>query len=173
MVGLHIQFLDRLPKYQHLGELADAEGLDEDVRWYQRRQGQLRRLLHLVSTILGVSLLSVGALRNVINLAITPPAELLPIAPVMSYGLYYTGFLASIYIPTHRTLKEVGQSLAERLVWQSLGAHATWRQRLEEQQAISVQLGLRDSALQELQQGLAVLAPFLASISSLALGIDG
>jgi hypothetical protein len=170
MLGLHIQFLGRLPKYQHLGEPPGAESLDEEVLWYRHRQGQLQRILRLVSAMFGVSLLSVGALRNIINAAITSPAELFPTGPVMSYGLYYTGLIASIYVPAHRTLKLVGQSLAERLLSQSLGAHPTWKQRLEEQQAISTDLGLRDSALQELQQGLAVLAPFLASISSLVLG---
>jgi hypothetical protein len=65
----------------------------------------------------------------------------------------------------------VGQALAERLVWQSLGVNPTWKHRLEEQQAISIQLGLQGSALQDLQQGLAVLAPFLASISSLTLDL--
>jgi len=173
MVGLHIQFLGRLPKYQHLGEAPGSESLDEEMLWYQRRRGQLQRLLRLVSAMLGVSLLSVGGLRNIINSAVASPAEMLPTGPVMSYGLYYTGLLASIYVPAHRTLKAVGQSLAERLVWQSLGAHSTWKQRFEEQQAVSTQLGLRDSALQELQQGLAVLAPFLASISSLAIGTGG
>ncbi|MCY1077096.1 hypothetical protein [Archangium lansingense] len=173
MVGLHIQLLGRLPKYQHLGEPPGAESLNEDVLWYQRHQRQLRRLLRLVSTILGLSILSVGALRNLINSAITSPAELLSTAPVMSYGLYYTGIIASLYVPAHRTLKDVGQVLAERLVWQTLGTHPTWKQRFEEQQAVRTQLGLRDSALHELQQGLSVLAPFLASISSLAIGSGG
>jgi hypothetical protein len=171
LVGIHLQLLARLPKYQHLGEAPGAESLEEEVLWYQRRQAQLKRFLSLTSALLGVSMLSVGALRNLINASVAPSAsaEMLPTTSVMSYGFYYSGLIASLYVPAHKTLKDVGQALAERLVWQSLGAHPTWKQRQEEQQAVRDHLGLQDSALQELQQGLAVFAPLLASISSLVL----
>jgi hypothetical protein len=46
----------------------------------------------------------------------------------------------------------------------------TWKEWFDELQAVRAWLGLRDSALQELQQGLAVLAPLLASLSTLILG---
>ncbi|MFL5359317.1 hypothetical protein [Archangium sp.] len=173
LVGIHLQFLGRLPKYQQLAEHPGPESLDEDVRWYLLHQAQMRRFLRAAATVLGISMLGVGALRNVLNEVLPASAEPFPIEPVMSYGLYYTGLIASLYVPAHRTQKQVGQALAERLVWQTLGAHPTWKQRLEEQQAIRDHLGLRDSAIQELQQGLAVLAPFLASLSSLALGAGG
>ncbi|MCY1083434.1 hypothetical protein [Archangium lansingense] len=173
LVGIHLQLLGRLPKYQYLGEPLGSESLDEEVLWYQRQQSQLRRFLNLAAAHLGISILSVGAFRNLINMAIAFSAEPLPTAPIMSYGLYYTALIASLYMPAHNTLKGVGQALADRLVWQSLGAHPTWKQRLEEQQAVRNQLGLQGSALQEFQQGLAVFAPFIASISSLALGTGG
>lgn len=175
LVGIHLQLLGRLPKYQHLGEAPDAENLEEEVLWYQRRQAQLRRFLRLSSALLGTSMLGVGALRHLINALVSPsaPAELLPTTSVMSYGLYYSLLMASLYVPVHKTLRDVGQALAERLVWQSLGAQPTWKQRQEEQQAIRDHLGLQGSALQELQQGLAVFAPLLASLSSLLLGTSG
>lgn len=173
LVGIHLQLLERLPKYQHLGEPLGAESLDEEVLWYQRRQALLRRFLRISSAINGISILGLGATHNVINLVLPSSAEPLPIGPVMSYGLYYTGLLASLYGPASYTLKKVGEALAERLVWQALGAHPTWKQRFEEQQAVRKHLGLRGSALQDIQQGLAVLAPFLASLSSLALGPGG
>jgi hypothetical protein len=67
----------------------------------------------------------------------------------------------------------LGQGLAERLVRQSLDVDADWKQSFEEQRTASTYLGLQGSALQELQQGLTVLAPLLASISSLVLGSGG
>jgi hypothetical protein len=170
LVGIHLQLLVHLPRYQHLGAPLGWKSLDEEVLWYQRQQAQLRRCLRLSSVSLGVSILSVSAFRDIVNAALPSSAEPFPTAPVLSYGLYYTGLIACIYLPAHNTLKQVGSALAERLVWQALGAHPTWKQRLEEQQAIRNHLGLQGSALQELQQGLAVLAPLLASISSLALG---
>jgi hypothetical protein len=171
LVGIHLQLLGRLPKYQHLGEAPGAESLEEEVLWYQRRQAQLKRALRLSSALFGASMLSVGALRHLINAAVpsSASAELIPATSVMSYGIYYSVLMASLYVPAHMTLKDVGQALAERLVWQSLGAHPTWKQRHEEQQAIRDHLGLQGSALQELQQGLAVFAPLLASLSSLLL----
>ncbi|HEY0095320.1 MAG TPA: hypothetical protein VGB96_13390, partial [Archangium sp.] len=102
MVGVHLQLLDRLPQY-HPGEPPEPRSLEEDVLWYQHRRGQLRRLLRLTSFILALSIVSVGALRNLLNAAMATPAEQLPIAPVMSYGLYYTGLIATIYVPAHQT----------------------------------------------------------------------
>jgi hypothetical protein len=91
----------------------------------------------------------------------------------MVFGIYYTWVLAIIYLPIRKSLTEVGQVLAEGLVRQSLVGRVTWKQWFEEQQAVRTYLGLHGSALQDIQQGLSVLAPLLASISSLALGSQG
>jgi hypothetical protein len=78
--------------------------------------------------------------------------------------------LAIIYLPIRKTLNEVGQSLAEGLVRPSLGTRISWKQWGEEQKAVRTYLGLQGSGLQDLQQGLSVLAPLLASLSSLVFG---
>ena len=35
---------------------------------------------------------------------------------VLGFGVYYTGILASVYLPTRKTLTDVGEALAARFV---------------------------------------------------------
>ncbi len=81
--------------------------------------------------------------------------------------------MASIYLPIRKTLVDVGESLSERLIQHSPGPRAPWKERSEAQQATHTYLRLQESALQELQQGLSVLAPLLAGISSRILSPGG
>jgi hypothetical protein len=173
MFSVHAQLLTR-PRESSAGrEKPEAASLREEVLRYQYFRSRLERYLGFSATLTGISLLNVGALRDLLNEASPGPAELLPAGIVMAYGIYFTGMLAIIYLPAHRTLKELGQGLAERLVRQSLDVDADWKQSFEEQRTASTYLGLQGSALQELQQGLTVLAPLLASISALVLGSGG
>ncbi len=133
----------------------------------------MKVFLSLCALILGSSILSADAMRNLLNQAIATPTGALQKAPVLGHGVYYSGLLASVYLPANKTLKDIGHLLAERLLQQSPGAHATWKQRYEEQQAARAWLGLQGSPLQELQQALSVLTPLFASLSSLALGPGG
>ncbi|AKJ08401.1 hypothetical protein ATI61_12724 [Archangium gephyra] len=170
IIGVHTQLIGRLRELRHHSGATGSGALDEDVRWYQRQEVLLKRFLTLCAIMLGCSIVSVGALRNLLNQAISTSTETLPTAPVLGYGIYCTGLLASVYLPAHNTLKRVDHLLAEQMLQQSPGAPTTWKQRYEEQQAAHAWLGLQGSALQDLQQGLSVLTPLLASISSLVLG---
>jgi hypothetical protein len=170
---VHVQLLGQWSRIPPLGEETGVGDLDENVLRYLRLRSQLRRFLLINALNIVVSILCVGMLRNLFNEALPTRPELFPAEPVVSYGVYYTGLIASGYLPIRKTLADVGQALAERLLRQSLGAGATWKERLEELQAARTHLGLQESAMQELQQGLSVLAPFLASLSSLALGTGG
>lgn len=169
MASAAVQLLVRRSEYRRREEQHPSENLDEDVRWYQECRSRLRWFLNLTAVVIGTSLLGVGAIRNLLNLSSPTPAEMFPIVPVMGYGVYYSGLILGSYLPIDRLLKDVGRTLTTRLVHQSLGEGATWKQRAEEEQAARVYLGLQSSALQELQQGLTVLTPLLASISSLIL----
>jgi hypothetical protein len=168
-----IQLLARFPEYKRREEQHTLEDLDEDVRWYQESRSRLRWFLNLTAIVAGTSLLSLGALRNLINLANPAPTELFPITSIMGYGIYYTGILGAFYLTVGKILKDVGQTLTARLVHQALGERATWKQRSEQQQAARVYLGLRYSAFQELQRGITVLTPLFASIFSLLLSPSG
>jgi hypothetical protein len=169
ILGLHLQLIDRLPELQRRAEQPETGGLEEDVRWYQRCREQLGLFLALCGVFLGTLILSLSSLRHLLNETL-PPTSVLPTSPILGYGVYYTGLLGSAYLPTHRSLKSVGQTLAERLVRQSLPASVTWKQRHEEREAARTSLGLQGSPLQDFQQGISILTPLLASISSLILG---
>lgn len=172
ILGLHLQFIERLPEFQHRAEQPGSGGLEEDVRWYQRCREQLGLFLTLCGVIMGTSLLSLSSLRHLLNEAL-PPTTVFPTSPILGYGVYYSGLLASAYLPAHRALKNVGQALAEQLARPSSGAALTLKQRHEEREAARTWLGLQRSVLQDFQQALSILTPLLASISSLILGPDG
>jgi hypothetical protein len=167
---VHVQLLGQLPEAPSHEKQAGAGALEEDVLRYLKLRSQSRRFLGLAALTIANSILSVGILRDLFNEALPAQPELFPAEPVVSYGIYFTGLLASAYLPLRKTLADLGEALADRLLRQTLGAGATWKERSEEQQAARTYLGLHESALQELQQSLSVLAPLLASLSSLALG---
>ena len=170
---VHVQLLRLSPASPSQGKQPEAGDLDEDVRRYLRLRAQLRLFLGLIALILGTSVLSIGLSRNLLNEAFPSRPELFPAAPIVGYGVYYTGLVASGYVPMRKTLMDVGEALAERLVRQSLGAHAPWKARFEELQAARAYLGMQESALQELQQGITVLAPLLGGLSSLLFSPGG
>jgi hypothetical protein len=170
MFGVHLQLIGQLrPSASRLEEPA-PERLAEDVRRYQRLRSRLERLLSFCAANIGFTILIPGQMRNLLKETAPGPLELMPAGSVVIFGVYFTWLLAIIYLPIRKTRNEVGQALAEDLVQHSIESPVTWRQWLEERQAIRSRLGLQGSGLQDLQQGLAVLAPLLAGISSLVLG---
>jgi hypothetical protein len=169
LFAVHVQLIGLLPKDQGHGEEPGSQYLEEDVLRYLRLRTQLKRFLSILAGITCVVILQAGAWSNLLNKRSAAQQELVPASFVVAYGLYFTGLLACSYLPAHDTLTKVGEVLANRLVRHSLRARTTWKEWSDEQQAVRTYLGLQSSALQELQQGIAVLAPFIASISSLAL----
>lgn len=167
---VHVQLLGQLPEAPSHGKEARAGDLEEDVPRYLQLRSRARQFLGLSAITIGISILSVGIIRNLLNQGLPSRPELFPADPVVNYGIYFTGLIASVYLPLRKTEADVGEALATRLLRQTLGASATWKERAEEQQAARTYLGLEESALQELQQGLSVLAPLLASLFSLVLG---
>jgi hypothetical protein len=171
--GVHVQLLRCLPETPPRAGESQGEGLEEEVRRYQRLRSQLGQFLSLSAALIGLVILNMGVLRNLLQEVAPALLEVLPTAGFMGYGLYYSGLLASAYLPAHKTLTAVGEGLAERLVLQSSPARTNWKEWTEEHQAVRGYLGLQGSALQDLQQGLTVLSPLLASLSSLLLGVSG
>ncbi|WP_375769059.1 hypothetical protein NR798_46570 [Archangium gephyra] len=169
-LSVHVQLAGRPPR--PLSEAAEtaAESLEGEVRRYQQLRAQLKRCLGFAGAIISATLLTIGALRNLLIEAIPTQPDVLPATAVMGFGLYFTGCLAIIYLPASKALSEAGESLAARLVPPAPEAHTGWKQWSEEHQAVRTYLGLEGSALHELQQGLTLLSPFIASLSTLLLG---
>ena len=173
LFGAHIQLIDWLSEEPGTDVDADLRKREEDVLRYLRLRAQLKRSLGFITAIISVAILHAGAFNSLLNKASAAPAKPIPVSFVMAYGAYFTGLLACAYLPAYTTLTKVGEALAHRLVQQSISARVTWKDWFEELQAVRIYLGLQVSALQEFQQGFAVLTPFLASLSSLAIGAGG
>ena len=173
MFGVHLQLDVQFRQSPQPLEEPQAERLAGDVERYQQLRSRLDRLLGLCSANIGLSILITGALSSLLSEVAPGPPGLLPAGSVVVFGVYYTWLLAIIYLPIRKTLNDVGGTLAEELVRQSVVSRVSWRQWFEERQAIRTWLGLQGSALQDLQQGLSVLAPLLAGISSLTFGSGG
>ncbi|MFL5351617.1 hypothetical protein, partial [Archangium sp.] len=173
MFGVHLQLSVQFHPSPTRLEQPEEERLAEDVRRYQQLRSRLERLLGLCAANIGLFILVTGSLRNLLHETAPGPPELLPAGSVVVFGVYYTWLLAIIYLPIRKTLNDVGQTLAEELARQSVESRFTWKQWFEERQAIRIGLGLQGSSLQDLQQGLSVLTPLLAGISSLAFGSGG
>lgn len=173
MLSAHVQLLAYPWEPVSRGEESVAEGLDAELLRYQRLRSRLERLLLFSAVTLGTATLSLGAFRNLLNELAPSQAGVLEPSRVLGFGVYYTGILASVYLPTRKTLMDVGEVLAARFVGETPAVGMSWKDWSQEQQAVRAWLGLQSTALQDFQQGLSVLAPLLASLSSLALGAGG
>ncbi|MDY7232139.1 hypothetical protein [Hyalangium rubrum] len=169
MVGVHVQLIGCMPPNKPPAEVAEPD-VQAEVQRFLRLRAQLKRFLGFAAASISSSLLSIGIFRNLINASAPAQPELMSTAVGMSFGIYFTGMLASLYLPAAKTLSDVGLALADRLVLQSLGPRATWKEWTDEQQAVRSYLGLQGSALQEIQQGVTLLAPLIAGVSTLVLG---
>jgi hypothetical protein len=173
LFDVHVQLTGALPEYQGGGEEWESQSFDEEVLWYQRLRSQLKLSLGFIATSISIAVLISGAMSHLFKEALPHQPELLPGSFAMAYGLYFTALLASAYLPASKTLAKVGEALADRLVQRSPHARATWKEWSEERQAVRTYLGLQGSAFKEVQEGLAVLTPLVASLSTLLLGMGG
>jgi hypothetical protein len=170
MFGVHAQLLGQFPRAPSRLEATGTERLAEEVQRYQQLRSRLERFLGFAAANIGVSILNFSALNALLDETTPRMADWFPRRGAMSFGVYSTWLLAIIYLPIRKTLNDVGQDLANALVQPPLAAHLQWKQWFEERQAVQTYLGLQGSALQDLQQGLFVLVPLLAGLSSLTLG---
>jgi hypothetical protein len=170
MLSVHVQLLASPREPTARGGAPEVAGLDDEVLRYQRLRGRLARSLVFSAITIGTATLSLGAFRDLL-IELDPSQVFAP--SVLGYGVYYTGLLASVYLPTRKTLTDMGEALAARFVSSSPVEGMSWKDWSQEQGAVRTWLGLQGTALQDLQQGLSVLAPLFASLSALALGAGG
>ncbi|HEX5753917.1 MAG TPA: hypothetical protein VFZ09_47475 [Archangium sp.] len=168
--GIHVQLIGSRAEPHEAPGVLDTRELQAAVLRYQQLRSQLRRSLDLIAASIGTNVLALGAMRNVVLDALPARHVSFDASFLVAIGVYLTGLLASIYLPARQTLNAAGEALSGRILQSSLGPHATWKNWTEERQAVRAYLGLRDSVLKELQDGITVLSPLVASISSLLLG---
>lgn len=173
MLSVHVQLLEYPREPAARGGAPEAVGLDDEVLRYQRLRSRLARFLVLSAVTIGTTALSFGAFRDLLTEFAPSLVRFVEPSSILTYGIYYSGLLASVYLPTRKTLTDVGEALAVRFVRQSPAAGTSWTDWSQEQEAVRTWLGLQSTALQDFQQGLSVLTPLLASLSALALGTGG
>jgi hypothetical protein len=168
MLRVHVQLLVSPWEPAVRGVEPTVGRLEEEVLRYQRLREHLERSLLFSALIIGVSALSIGAFRNLLHEF--APSQVFEPSRSLGYGIYYTVILASVYVPTRKTLTDVGEAFVTRFVPPFPATGTSRKDWSQEQQAVRTWLGLQNSALQDFQQGFAVLAPLLASLSAMALG---
>ena len=82
--------------------------LEDEVLRYQRLRAQLKRCLGFAGACISVMLLSVGAFHNLLNQAVPSQPDVFSATGAMGFGVYFTGFLALVYLPAAKTLSEAG-----------------------------------------------------------------
>lgn len=166
---VHAQLIDWRRRSAPGETVCSPSRLEKDTRRFLQLRSQVRLFLGFAATIIGIATLSTGALREVVNEGALTSADRFPASLAMAYGLHFSALLAAVYLPAQFTLNSIGELLAERLVTQSLGKRARWKEWTDEQRAVRTYLGLEDNALDVLRDGIAMLAPLMASLSSLLL----
>lgn len=173
ILSVHVQLLAYPREPTAWSGAPEVAGLDDEVLRYQRLRSRLARFLVFSAVTIGVTNLSLGAFRNLLIEVAPSLAALFEPSRILGQGIYFTGLLACVYLPTRKTLTDVGEALAVRFVPRSPAAGTRWKDWSQEQEAVHAWLGLRSTALQDFQQGLSMLAPLLGSLSSLAFGAGG
>lgn len=137
------------------------------VKQYARYRRLLQRYLSILGIMIGMIVLTTGALRNV-EIAGDVPEDKYPLTIVLAYGLYYTMLLALVYFPTHLSLVGAGRKLRDRIYpldsLESLVEDDESRKKLDEF------LQLKLSTEQSLRTGIAILTPLLSGLLSSVLG---
>jgi len=131
---------------------------------------KLLALLSAVGALIGVSVLTTGALRNAL-LSVKPVGGKVigyPIEYVLINGLFYSALLAVIYIPAYFRLQDRSRDYIEMVFPVPDEGHYasdkyTDRDNLEKLLQIDASVG------ETLQTGLAIIAPLMATLLSVLL----
>jgi len=151
-------------------------GLDRDpappaatydaVHDYLERKDALVRLLWVGGAIVFAATLSVGALRPALVAGDAAAAARFPATYPTVYGLYLSGLLALVYVPTYMTFERVGRALQDLLVPPRNGpldatdlvAYAAVRRDVE------AALGLGTGPIASFKAGAFIFAPLASTI---------
>lgn len=151
---------------------AGSIGLDY-VDDYLMLKGKLELLLLILGSALGLTILTVGAERNVVTAWAKSPCGCdshFPSEYVLIYGFYFTTLLAFAYAPVQIALAAVARRIRDSiasvddLTTENLAERYELRQRLEDL------LGLNAGTLANFRAGLAILTPLIGSLTGLLLG---
>jgi hypothetical protein len=158
-----------------------------DVDDYLALQDKLQRLLVILGSALGLTILTVGAERNAI-LAWTarncptrsPVVEFVlgkascpsrfPPEFMLIYGFFFTALLALAYTPAQLALVSVGRRIRDSVAsLEGLNAR-NLADRRAEREALESLLDLKVGTAASFRSGLAILTPLIGSLTALLFG---
>lgn len=133
----------------------------------------LQQLLTINATIIGLSTLSAGAMRNAILQ--TEVGVEVPMEYVLIYGVYFTFILSVTYLPAYLLSLKVGKLVVEHH-WSMKACEDlhinqdSWIKWYGHRKQFQEFLGLDDSAVSHLQKSFSIFTPAIGSIVSLLIG---
>jgi hypothetical protein len=145
----------------------ETEPIDtDDVRFGIEARSEILQYLFLAGAVIGLAVLSAGALREATVPAFVPE-DRFPQEGVLLYGAFFTGLLLLVYVPAHLTLKHLGVKVRDHYFPLSSMPDPdadTLRGWLDKRTTLETLLQLNVTPLQQLQTSLFILAPLLSAI---------
>ncbi len=131
---------------------------------------KLLALLSAVGSLIGVTVLTTGALRNALLAvkAADGKAVEYPIEYVLIYGLFFSALLAAVYAPVYFRLQDASRDYIERVLPLPDAGHYT-SDGYTDRDNLGKLLHIDASVQETFQTGLAIIAPLMATLLSILL----
>jgi hypothetical protein len=149
-----------------------SERRSNPVAGFLRLRELLDNALLILGTVVGAAILSSGALRNAVLAREGASASDFPIELVLVYGLFFTGLLAIVYVPTYLRVQALGRSMVDRFVPVADPGAAQWMEDNDKRLALESRLRLDTTLTSSFQAGAAILAPLASALVSTLLSSD-
>ena len=177
--------------YRRLKQMFDDGGLGlKDVPRYLVLQAKLRLLLLIVGSLLGLTILTVGAERNAVTAWAEPscpsttPLQTFVLGPahcdahfpaeyMLIYGFFFTVLLAFAYFPAQLALLSVGRRIRDSVASLADLTPVNLVGRRAEREALDELLDLKTGTASSFRAALAVLTPLIGSLTGLLFGTGG
>jgi hypothetical protein len=130
-------------------------------------RGRVQGLLWYLGVVIGGGVLATGTLRHAMLEAGYATDKHFPQSLVLAYGAFFTLLLVICYVPTHLMVEHAGKRILDAVLPDEPAATILdWQKSRKE----LLQLLHLDTALQDsLKNTIAILAPILAGLASMAL----
>ena len=152
-----------------LAELKNLSAVGiEDLESYAELRDKLRLLVTIEGAIIGVAVLSSGALRNAL-LASHPHSSEFPSEYVLVYGAFFSLLLALFTLPVYQRLHAVGRGLRDAAFPLEAPEHASWSDWYEDRKRFEELLQLPKATSGGRFAGIVVLTPLVISFLTLLL----
>jgi hypothetical protein len=149
-----------------------AEHLRSLIQDFIQLRGYNQKFLSILGIILGLAILSTGALRSATRAA-NPNAEWFSPHVIILYGLFGSAIVALAYAPTFLAFKDKGEYLLESFFPLPPDNSVSWDDWNKSRTVLENLLQLRLGSIKTFQVAATILSPLLVSMISVLLGGAG